>query len=116
MIKEIIVKKRYNKKKLNKVILEEVQAEVFNKKVEALKKKYGYLYQKDENGNIINFIPSKTYNKYRAFCHWWENTTDGFKKIVKGTLKVLFWSAIVGLVVLVGYKIFDWISSVNIPN
>lgn len=106
----------YRKKHEKKVILEEVQAEVFDKKVKALKKKYGYLYKKDENGEIVNFIPSKAYNKYRAFCHWWENTTDGFKKIVKGTLKVLFWCAIVGLVVLVGYKLFDWISSVNIPN
>lgn len=107
---------QYRKKKEKKVILEDVKADVFNKKVEALKKKYGYLYEKDENGNILNFVPSKTYNKYRAFCNWWENTTDGFKKIVKGTLKVLFWTSVAGLVVMLGYKFFNWVNSVNIPK
>lgn len=106
----------YRKKHEKKVILEDVKADVFNKKVEALKKKYGYLYDKDENGNILNFVPSKTYNKYKAFCNWWENTTDGFKKIVKGSLKVLFWSAIASLVIILGYKFFSWISSINIPK
>lgn len=107
---------QYRKKKEKKVVLEDVKADVFNKKVEALKKKYGYLYEKDSEGNILNFVPSKTYNKYKAFCNWWDNTTDGFKKIVKGALKVLFWSGIAALVIMLGYKFFDWANSVNIPK
>lgn len=106
----------YRKKHEKKVILEDVKAEIFNKKVEALKKKYGYLYEKDENGNILNFVPSKSYNKYRAFCNWWENTTDGFKKIVKGTLKVVFWVSVASLVGILLYKGFTWFSNINIPK
>ena len=106
----------YRKKKEKKVVLEEVKAEIFNKKVEALKKKYGYLYEQDTDGNLINFVPSKTYNKYKAFCNWWDNTTDSFKKIVKGSLKVIFWCSLVAIVIILGYKFFDWVNSVNIPK
>lgn len=106
----------YQKKKEKNLVKQQVKAEVFNKKVDVLKNKYGYLYKKDENGNLLNFIPSKSYNKYKAFCNWWDGTTDGFKKIVKGTLKVMFWVALVGVIGLVGYKLIMWISTLNIPH
>lgn len=106
----------YRKKKEKKVILEDVKADIFNKKVEALKKKYGYLYEKDENGNILNFVPSKSYNRYRAFVNWWDNTSDGFKKITKGILKALFWSLIVGVVAVLGYKLFMFVNGLNLPK
>lgn len=106
----------YRKRKEKNLVKEQVKAEVFKKKVEVLKNKYGYLYKKDDNGNLLNFIPSKSYNRYKAFCNWWEGTTDGFKRIVKGTLKVLFWVALVGVIGLVGYKLVMWISSLNIPK
>lgn len=105
-------KLNFRKRKEKKVIIEDVKADIFNKKVEALKKKYGYLYEKDENGNIKGFVPNKLYNKYRAFCNWWDNTTDDFKKITTGTLKVVFWAGVAGLVILVGYHLFDWVSGV----
>lgn len=106
----------YRKKKEKQVVKEEVKAEVFNKKVVALKSKYGYLYDKDDNGEIKNFVPIKIYNKYRSFVNWWDNTTDGFKKITKGILKGLFWTGIVALVIILGYKFFDWVNSLNIPK
>ena len=111
-------KLNFRKRKEKKVIIENVKADIFNQKVEALKKKYGYLYKKDENGEIVGFVPNKIYNKYAAFVNWWDNTTNDFKKIVKGTLKVVFWAGVVAVVVLVGYHIFDWVSSVgnNLPK
>lgn len=106
----------YRKQKEKKVILEDVKADIYNKKVEALKKKYGYLYQKDENGNILNFVPSKSYNKYKAFVNWWDNTSDGFKKITKGVLKAIFWTLIVGVVAVLGYKLFMFVNGLNLPK
>lgn len=111
-------KLNFRKRKEKKVIIENVKADIFNQKVDALKKKYGYLYKKDENGEIVGFVPNKLYNKYAAFVNWWDNTTNDFKKIVKGTLKVVFWAGVVAVVVLVGYHIFDWVSSIgnNLPK
>lgn len=106
----------YRKKEEKAVILEEVKADVFNKKVEVLKKRYGYLYEKDNEGNILNFVPNKRYNQYRAFCNWWENTSDGFKKIVKGCLKIGMWTLIIALVGIFGVKVFNWIRTINIPS
>lgn len=111
-------KLEYRQKKEKKVIVEEVKADIANKKVEALKKRYGYLYPKDENGEPIGFIANKAVNKYKEFCNWWEGTSDGFKKIVKGTLKVVFWTGIAVLICLVGYRSIKWIAdnTANLPN
>ena len=111
-------KLEFRKKKEKKIIIEEIKADLFNKKVEALKKKYGYLYKRDENGDLIGFVPNKAYNKYASFCNWWANTTDGFKKIVKGTLKVVFWVGVAGLAIVIGYNLFEWISNAtaNLPK
>lgn len=111
-------KLEFRKKKEKKIIIEEIKADLFNKKVEALKKKYGYLYKRDENGDLIGFVPNKMYNKYASFCNWWANTTDGFRKIVKGTLKVVFWVGVAGLAIVIGYNLFDWISNAtaNLPK
>lgn len=108
----------YRKKKEKGIIVEEVKAEISNKKIEALKKRYGYLYEQDENGNPKNFIANKLVNKYKEFCNWWEGTSDGFKKIVKGILKVVFWGGLAFLVVMIGYRGIMWIAenTKNLPN
>lgn len=108
----------YRKKKEKKVVLEEVKAEISEKKINALKKRYGYLYKQDENGNPKDFVANKFVNKYKEFINWWDNTTDGFKKIVKGALKLLFWGAIGTLIILLGYRALRWIAenTQNIPN
>jgi len=108
----------YRKKKEKGVIAEEVKAEISNKRIEALKKRYGYLYPKDDKGEPIGFIANKTVNKYKEFCNWWDGTSDGFKRIVKGTLKVLLWSGIAVLVCILGYRALKWIAdnTQNLPN
>lgn len=108
----------YRKKQEKKVIIEEVRAEVSNKKIEALKKRYGYLYPKDKDGQPIGFIANKAVNKYKEFCNWWDGTTDGFKRLVKGSLKVLLWTGVITLVVIVGYRALKWVAdnTQNLPN
>lgn len=108
----------YRKKQEKKVIIEEVKAEVSNKRIEALKKRYGYLYEKDQNGEPIGFIANKAVNKYKEFCNWWDGTTDGFKRIVKGSLKVLFWVGFGTLICIVGYRALKWVAdnTQNLPN
>ena len=108
----------YRKKQEKKVIIEEVKAEVSNKKIEALKKRYGYLYPKDEKGEPIGFIANKAVNKYKEFCNWWDGTTDGFKRLVKGSIKVLFWTGVITLVCVLGYRGLKWIAdnTQNLPN
>lgn len=108
----------YRKKQEKKVIIEEVKAEVSNKKIEALKKRYGYLYPKDEKGEPIGFVANKAVNKYKEFCNWWDGTTDGFKRIVKGSLKVVFWTGVATLVCVLGYRGLKWITdnTKNLPN
>ncbi len=108
----------YRKKQEKKVIIEEVKAEVSNKKIEALKKRYGYLYPKDDKGEVIGFVANKSVNKYKEFCNWWDGTTDGFKRIVKGSLKVLLWTGVATLVCILGYRVLRWIAdnTQNLPN
>lgn len=108
----------YRKKQEKKVIIEEVKAEVSNKKIEAMKKRYGYLYPKDEKGEPIGFVANKAVNKYKEFCNWWDGTTDGFKRIVKGSLKVLFWTGLITLACVLGYRGIKWITdnTRNLPN
>lgn len=108
----------YRKKQEKKVIIEEVRAEVSNKRIEALKKRYGYLYKKDENGEPIGFVANKAVNKYKEFCNWWDGTTDGFKRIVKGSLKTLFWIGVASLICIIGYRALRWVAdnTKNLPN
>lgn len=108
----------YRKKKEKKVVLEEVKAEVAEKKINALKRRYGYLYKLDENGQPKDFIANKFVNKYKELINWWDGTSDGFKKIVKGILKVVLWGGIAALIILLGYRAFKWIAenTKNIPN
>lgn len=108
----------FKQKKEKGIIEEDVKAQVFAKKVEILQKRYGHLYEKDENGNIKNFVPSKSYNKYKSFVNWWDNTSDGFKKIVKGALKVMFGIGIIALIVIIGKAGFKWLIDItkNLPT
>ena len=108
----------FKQKKEKDLIEEDVKAQVFEKKVDILKKRYGHLYEKDETGNIKNFVPSKSYNKYKSFVNWWDNTSDGFKKITKGILKVLLGVGIIALVVVIGKAGFKWLIDItrNLPT
>ena len=98
----------FKQKKEKGIIEEDVKAQVFAKKVEILQKRYGHLYDKDENGNIKNFVPSKSYNRYKSFVNWWDNTSDGFKKITKGFLRFVLWGGIIAIVIILGRAGFKW--------
>lgn len=108
----------YRKKQEKKVIIEEVKAEVSNKRIEALKKRYGYLYPRDKDGELVGFVANKAVNKYKEFCNWWDGTTDGFKRLVKGSLKVLFWAGIAVVVCILGSRVIKWLAdnTQNLPN
>lgn len=102
-------KLEYRKKKERKVIIEDVKSKIAEQKIESLKRRYGYLYKKDANGEPIEFVASKAVNKYKEYCNWWLGTSDGFKKIVKGVLRFLLWGAVVFLVATVGYELIMWL-------
>lgn len=103
----------FRKRKEKKVIIEEVKATIKERKVNALKKRYGYMYKQDANGNLIDFIPSKSYNRNREIANWWNGQSDNFRKYVKGTLKILFWGAVAVLIFIVGKELFEWIANAS---
>lgn len=86
------------------VIKAEIDAEVMERKVLALKKRYGYLYKDNEN-----FVASKRYNKFRELENWWSNTSTTFRKFVTGTLKLILWGTIGFLVLYFGYQGVQWL-------
>jgi len=93
------------KMKLEKqVIKAEIDAEVMERKVLALKKRYGYLYKENEN-----FVASKKYNKFRELENWWSSTSTTFRKIVTGTLKFILWGTLAFLVIYFGYQGVQWL-------
>lgn len=93
------------KMKLEKqVIKAEIDAEVMERKILALKKRYGYLYKDNEN-----FVASKKYNKFRELENWWSNTSTTFRKIVTGTLKLILWGTVAFLVLYFGYQGVQWL-------
>jgi hypothetical protein len=110
-------KLQFRKKKEKKIIIEEVRSEVFAKKLENLKRRYGYLYKKDSNGEPIDFIPSKSYNRQRELTNWWNGLGDNFKRIVKGTFKILIWGAILVGGSMLLYEGFTWFATnMTIPQ
>lgn len=103
----------FRKRKEKKVIIEEVNATIKERKVNALKQRYGYMYKQDANGNLIDFIPSKSYNRNKEIANWWNGQSDNFRKYVKGTLKILFWGAVAVLIFIVGKELFEWIANAS---
>lgn len=105
-------KLEYRKKKEKDVILADVKAEIANKKIETLWKRYGYMY-KDRK----DFIPNKSYNRQKEIANWWNGTSDNFKKVVRGTFKFVFWAGFISLAVILGYRVFSWIveNTKNLP-
>ena len=93
------------KMKLEKqVIKAEIDAEVMERKILALKKRYGYLYKDNEN-----FVASKKYNKFRELENWWSSTSTTFRKVVTGTLKFILWGTLAFLVIYFGYQGVKWL-------
>lgn len=97
-------KLEFRTKKEKKLILEDVKADIAQKKIETLKKRYGYMYKDDEE-----FIPSKSYNRQRELVNWWNGLSDNIKKTIKGVLKVVIWCGIGVLVFVLGRRVIQWI-------
>ena len=97
-------KLEFRKKKEKKLILEEVKADIVQKKIEILKKKYGYMYKENEQ-----FIPSKSYNRQRELVNWWNGLSVNVKKTIKGIFRIAFWGAIAVLGFTVGRRVLLWI-------
>ena len=97
-------KLEFRTKKEKKLILEDVKADIAQKKVETLKKRYGYMYKENEE-----FIPSKSYNRQREIVNWWNGLSDNIKKTIKGILKVCFWGGLAVLVIVLGRRVVQWV-------
>lgn len=100
----------YRKKKEKKLIKEQVNADIIEKQIEIQKKKYGYLYKADKDGNLIDFVPNSFVNKFRAVCHWYANLGGGIKKVLWTTIKI---GLIVGGVFL-AVKGMSWLANSGI--
>lgn len=100
----------YRKKKEKKLIKEQVNADIIEKKIEIQKKKYGYLYKTDKDGNLIDFVPNGFVNKFRAICYWYANLGNGIKKVLWTTIKI---GLIIGSVFLV-IKGMGWLANSGI--
>lgn len=94
----------FRKKKEKKIILEEIKAELQNKRIEALKLRYGYMYKESEN-----FIPSKLHNIQKEIVNKWESTSINTKKIIKGIIRILFYGGFAVLIAIVGTKLIKWV-------
>ena len=94
----------YRKKKERKVIIEETKANIKNRKIEALWLRYGYMY-KDKK----DFIPSKIYNTEKEIVMFWNGTSENFRKLVKGTLRFIFWGIVAYLAIKYGVKILRYL-------
>lgn len=97
-------KLEFRTKKEKKLILEDIKADLVRKKIEILEKKYGHLYKENEV-----FIPSKSYNQYRALVTWWDGLSINIKKTIKGMLRVCFWGGVAVLIVVLGRRVVQWL-------
>lgn len=67
-----------------------------------LEEKYGYLYERDENGNLIDFSYSATVNVLRTLARNFEK----LDKPVRLVLKIVFWCGVCALTIFL-LKKFD---------
>lgn len=106
-------KLKFRQEKEKKLIIEDVKADLANRKIETLKKRYGYLYKENEE-----FIPSKSYNRQREIANWWGGTSETFRKVVKSTAKAIGICALVFTLGFIGYKAIQWLlyNAQYIPN
>lgn len=106
-------KLKFRQEKEKKLIIEDVKADLANKRIETLKKRYGYLYKEEEE-----FIPSKSYNRQREIANWWGGTSETFRKVVKSTAKAIGICALVFALGFIGYKAIQWLlyNAQYVPN
>lgn len=94
----------YRKRKEKKIIIEEVSAEIQKRKFNALWLRYGYMYADQKS-----FVPNKLHNIGKEISIWWNGASDNFKRVVKGTIKLVFWGVVIYLFFKYGIKILQLI-------
>lgn len=120
----------YRMKLERKTTKEKVKADVAIIKRETALKRYGYLYKptrkevldengnpmKDEDGNIVyqeipakDFTPSKFINQTREFTNWYNNLSTSMQKLIKTTLKIVFFGGLAALVVWLAVTGVKWL-------
>ncbi len=99
-------KLKYRQKHEKKIILEDIKADLQNQRIEALKKRYFYMYESNEP-----FIPSKFHNIIKEVVNKWESTSVNTKKIVRGVIRILVYGGLAVLVGAVGWRVVTWIIS-----
>lgn len=120
----------YRMKLERKTTKEKVKADVAIIKRETALKRYGYLYKptkkevldengnplKDENGNIIyqeipakDFTPSKFINQTREFANWYNNLSTSMQKLIKTTLKIIFFGGLAAILVWLAVTGVKWL-------
>ena len=111
------------KLKLNKrTMKEEARAEHYERKRKAKMIRYGYLYEPyevtviDPNTNQLkketrykNFTTNTFINKYKDFANFYANLADSTKKIIKKSIKVIFWGGIITAICFGLYGIIKWL-------
>lgn len=113
----------YRAKKEKDIVRQEVKAEVFKKKYEIAKQRYGYLYQSkwedklDEDGNTIkvevpskDFTPNKVINKLKEIAHYYNNLSKTAQKMIWTTIKLVF---VLGGVALGGWLLWEGIKFIS---
>lgn len=113
----------YRAKQEKDIVRQEVKAEVFKKKYEIAKQRYGYLYKStweeklDEDGNTIkvevpskDFTPNKTINKFKEIAHYYNNLSKTAQKVIWTTVKLVL---VLGGVALGGWLLFEVIKYIS---
>lgn len=100
----------YRTKKEKNIVREEVKADVFEKKLEVAEKRYGYLYEKenDETKSMKykNFTINKFVNRTKEFSNWYKSLSAEVRKIIWTTVKTFL---IVGGIALGLYVMYELI-------
>ena len=113
----------YRAKKEKDIVRQDVKAQVFEKKYEIARKRYGYLYKStwedriDEDGNITkvevpskDFTPNKLINKLKEIAHYYNNLSATAQKMIWTTLKLVL---VIGGVALVGWGLVEAVKFIS---
>lgn len=114
----------YRAKKEKDIVRQEVKAQVFEKKYEIARKRYGYLYtsktekRTDADGNEYmvevppkDFTPNKVINKLKEITHYYNNLSKTAQHAIWITVKLVLVVGAVALVGWLGWELIKFISS-----
>lgn len=76
-----------------------------------LEEKYGYLYERDEDGNLVDFSYSTVVNALRTLARNFEK----LDKPIKLLLKIVFWTGIgvLAIFLLKKFDVLNWLQNIG---